>query len=161
MAKERPANHINPVFTLAVLLIGIPLFLWWKMSTPDAVSGPAPEAATDEAAQVAFVPGPPEERWPNLSDAEWREVQRAGYSKRVSFNGIFKGMTFDDLREYQVWKHPESVGELKDDGTQVLFYRAGFAGEQIQLVFKSGYLEKVGCDPECRVSDLVRQRLGL
>lgn len=161
MAKERPDNYLPPAVSYGALVVIVAFVFWLLFGGPTSLKDLGLEASSHDSDAPRFVAGPPEERWPNLTDEQWREVQGAGYRKRASFNGIFKGMSFDDLKEYQVWQNPEAVGDVDANGQQVLFYRSGFNGELIQLVFQDGRLAKAGCDPECYVSDLVRQRLGM
>lgn len=161
MTAERPANYLPPAVSYSALVFIVLLFFWVLFGAPTTLDELRERTARRSPPIEVFVAAPAEVRPPTLTDAQWRGIKAAEYRKRASFNGIFLGMSFDDLRQYAVWLSPESVGPLHDDGTQSLFYRVGFQGELIQLVFSNGRLDSVACDPACPVDERTRLQLGL
>ncbi|QEY62546.1 hypothetical protein FXN65_10840 [Metapseudomonas lalkuanensis] len=146
MSKDRPAKHLHPAYTAFALLVMVPLLIWWKAGeTPkEGHEAPAPEqsaAGTPQAKQLA----------PEIIHG----MQTAEYRKRQTKNGLFIGMRRADLNEYEVWRHPESVGkvDLSDGEVTILTYRAGFDGELIQLLFHDDSLIDIDCDPGCAAPD--------
>lgn len=161
MANERPANYLPPAVSYGALVCIVLAFSWILLGGPTSLEELSERASTRGAAVESFVAAPAESRPSTVTDAQWRDIKSAEYRKRAAFSGIYLGMSFDDLRQHAVWLSPESVGALHDDGTQSLFYRVGFKGELVQLVFSNGRLGSVQCDPACQVDERTRRQLGL
>ncbi|MDH4566182.1 hypothetical protein E8E95_05775 [Pseudomonas sp. BN414] len=146
MAKERPAKHLHPAYTAFALLVVVPLLIWWKMeeAPEEGHEAPVHEQSVAEAPQAQ-----------QLAPEVIHGMQTAEYRKRQSKNGLFIGMRRDDLNEYEVWRHPDSVGnvDLSDGEVTIVTYRAGFDGELIQLLFRNDSLIDIDCDPACAGPD--------
>lgn len=161
MAAERPANYLPPAVSYGALALIVLVVVWLLFGGPTSPEDLARTSPASQQRVEVFVAAPAETRPPSLTDAQWRDIKAAEYRKRASFNGIFLGMSYDDIRQYAVWRSPESVSTLHEDGTQSLFYRVGFDGELVQLTFTNGRLGKVECDPACQVDERTRQELRL
>lgn len=161
MAKERPANHINPAFTLVVLLIGIPLFLWWKMSAPvdteQEVAQPsahheAERQASPGSAASAPVPAPEvSARWKTeLETKEWR-AEGAVLLVTVSVrNGADTG-----IKDLRISCDLYGASGTKIDVSKATIFDTVKAGQTREFTdFNLGFFHPQTASLSCRLTDL-------
>ncbi|BCG27550.1 hypothetical protein TUM18999_57410 [Pseudomonas tohonis] len=158
MAKERPANHLHPAYTLAVLLIGIPLFLWWKMNTPDdpgsTVQSPPESHEAVQPAPTPALPAPSPEvsaRWKTkLETKEWHAEGAVLLVTLSVHNGADTG-----IKDLRISCDLYGASGTKIDASKATIFDIVKAGQTREFAdFNMGFFHPQTDSLGCRITDL-------